>query len=108
MKILGSTIKWQWNEGDYAGGVYENTFHKDGRVTWRGLEGGEAGLTATEDLFSAEEVEDNIYMISWHESIGDTVTITINLTSNTIYGVISNNSDWTVVSGEVLEFNSDF
>lgn len=106
-KVTGSTIKWEWTKGDYAGGIYQNTFHENGKLTWKGLAGGEAGSSATEDKYSVAEVTDEIYMVSWHESIGDTVTLTLNFKENSIFGVISNNTDWTVVSGKILEVTSE-
>ncbi|MGL9861254.1 hypothetical protein IGJ68_002140 [Enterococcus sp. DIV0564] len=104
-RVQGKTIKWEWTKGEYSGAIYQNTFHEDGKVTWKGIAGAEAGDSATEDKYSVEQVTDSVFMVSWLENIGDTVTITLNFENHTIFGVISNNKEWTVVSGKILEVN---
>ena len=37
--LSGKTIRWIFNDGPVAGTTFEHTFHEDGTVTWRGVDG---------------------------------------------------------------------
>ena len=99
--IKGKTITWEWTKGAFKGGIYKNTFHKDGRVHWRGIAGAEAGKDGIEKEYSEMNVAENVFSISWLESIGYTVTVTLNFNNNTIYGIASNEKEWYPLSGVI-------
>ncbi len=103
----GKKVCWHWLEGEYAGAKYENTFHTDGTITWLGIEGGEKGLTDTESAYQEFLITEDIYMLSWHESNGTTVTVTLNIKNNTIYGIVCDGESWVPLKGVIEEIGAE-
>ena len=71
----------------------------NGKIHWKGLEGAEKGQEATDKEYRVIKVSENVHTLSWLESIGWTVTVTLNLKENTAYGFISNDKEWHSLSG---------
>lgn len=102
----GKAARWSWHEGAYAGARYRITFNADGTLTWLGVAGGEAGDSATEKAYSAQEIAPNFYLVSWHETNGTTVSVTLDTVNNNIWGIVSDNDTWIQLAGEIEEIKS--
>ncbi|MDC1162316.1 phenolic acid decarboxylase [Tenacibaculum sp.] len=100
--LVGKTIIWEWIEGAFKGGKYEVSLFNNGSIHWKGLEGAEKGQEATDKQYSIMQISNNVHTLSWLESIGWTVTVTINTKENTAFGFVSNNEQWYPLSG-ILE-----
>lgn len=92
--LIGKTVAWEWVDGPFAGNSFQNTFHEDGTITWRGIEGFQKGNSETEKEYKAFDVAEDVVMISWLEDSGWTVTVTVNFSTMTNSGVISNETKW--------------
>ncbi|MDC1162317.1 phenolic acid decarboxylase [Tenacibaculum sp.] len=100
--LKGKTITWLWTEGAFKGGKYEVSLLNDGKLHWKGLEGGEKGKDGIEKAYKTMKVADNIFTVSWLETVGYTVTVTVNLNKKKTYGIVSNEKEWYPLKGNVL------
>ena len=76
--LRGKTLRWTFTDGPVAGTLFEHTFHDDGSVVWRVLEGQGKGASAAS---------------------GHTLTVVLNLATRRIYGFAPNNTDWYTLTG---------
>lgn len=63
----GSVLTYEWTEGGFSGNVYEVTLLPEGKLSWRGVEGSEAGQSATEDQVTVREVAPGVTQVAWLE-----------------------------------------
>lgn len=73
--IAGHTVRHRWTEGAFAGGTFENSYHLDGSMTYRAVEGSYAGATGTFKQYSVREAAPGVWLMSWLEDSGYTVNI---------------------------------
>ena len=99
--LKGKTITWTWAEGAFKGGKYQATLLTNGKIHWKGLEGAEKGQEAIDKEYSVVKVSEDVHVLSWLESVGWTVTVTINLKENTAFGFVSNKNEWYPLAGAV-------
>lgn len=97
--INGKTLRWIWQEGMYGGNSYEAHFQQDGHVSWKITAGPDAGNTATANVYNVQQVANDVFVVSWLQTDGYTVSITINMTTKKIYGAVSARDEWYPVSG---------
>ena len=48
--LRGKTLRWTFTDGPVAGTLFEHTFHDDGSVVWRVLEGPGKGASAERNV----------------------------------------------------------
>ena len=77
--LSGKTIRWTFIDGPVAGITFEHTFHEDGRVTWRYVDGEHKGTELTEKSYSAIKVNEKTWVISYLAASGHTLTVVLNL-----------------------------
>lgn len=99
----GSTFVYEWTEGAYSGNVYEVTLLPEGRLTWRGLEGGEAGVSATEDQVMVREIAAGVTQVAWLESAGYTVNLIIVPAESRVFGLATNETEFYPQTGNLRE-----
>jgi phenolic acid decarboxylase len=99
----GSRIVYEWTEGAFAGNVFQVDLLADGRLTWRVLEGHEPGSGATEDRVSVREIAPGIAQVSWLESVGYTITVTIVFAEDRAFGIVSNDKELYPHAGKLRE-----
>lgn len=97
--LRGSTVRWTFTEGPTAGTTYEHTFHEDGSVVWRVIEGPAAGRSARERQYAAFEVGDDVHAVSYLGDSGYTLTVILDLGTGRAYGFASNEQEWYPLSG---------
>lgn len=97
--IRGRTVRWTWTEGPVAGTTHEHVFHDDGTVTWRVVDGPNAGHRATEGRYAAAQTTDDVHVVSYLAAPGQTLTVVLDLRSHVMVGVVSGNGQWQTGKG---------
>lgn len=99
--LAGLTVRWTFDEGPTAGSTYEHTFHEDGSVEFRRVDGGRTGETTKEKRYGAFEVAPDVRLVSYLAASGYTLTVAMNLATGKLFGFASNEKEWYPVSGTV-------
>lgn len=102
----GTVLKYIWNEGAFKGGEYRVDLLEDGKLRWEGLAGAEKGESAVEDSYYTTRLADDVYLLSWLEGIGYTVSLVIDVKANEVTGIASNNTEHYPLKGSLLELSS--
>lgn len=97
--ISGRTLQHSWTEGAFSGSTFRNTYHTDGHMTYRAVEGAYKGAQGDFGAYSASPVSDTVWLLSWLETAGYTVTIAFNFATMTVVGVVSNTTEWYPMTG---------
>jgi hypothetical protein len=105
--LAGRTLRWTFAEGPTAGKTYEHTFHPDGTVVWRGVDGAAQGPSKREEGASASpkvkyasfEVAPDTHLASYLSEAGFTLTVALNFKTRECYGVASNSESWYPLTG---------
>jgi len=92
--LRGKTLQWTFADGPVAGMQFEHTFHDDGSVTWRILEGQGKGHSAREERYAAMPVSEDVSVVSYRGRSGHTLTVALNFSTGRMFAFASNNSDW--------------
>jgi hypothetical protein len=107
--LAGRTLRWTFAEGPTAGKTFEHTFHSDGTVVWRGVDGAaqdkpkrEGGASASAPpkvRYASFEVAPDTHLVSYLSEAGFTLTVALNFKTGQCYGVASNNEAWYPLTG---------
>lgn len=97
--LRGKTLRWTFADGPTAGTVFEHTFHDDGSVIWRVLDGPGKGHSAQENQYSTVRVADDVHTVSYLAASGYTLTVVLNLATGRMTGFASNNTEWYAQTG---------
>ena len=97
--LCGKTLRWTFTDGPMAGTLIEHTFHIDGSVAWRILEGEGKGVSAQEKRYAAVQVAEGVHTVSYLGKSGHTLTVALNLATGRMFGFASNNTDWQPLTG---------
>jgi hypothetical protein len=97
--LRGKTLRWTFTDGPVAGMVFEHTFHDDGSVVWRILEGPGKGASAHEKRYAAVQVTEDVQVVSYLGASGHTLTVVLNLATDRMFGFASNNKEWHSLTG---------
>ena len=105
--LAGRTLRWTFNEGPTAGKTYEHTFHSDGTVAFRGVDGAARDKPQREGSASASpkvkyasfEVSPDTHLASYLSEAGFTLTVALNFKTKHCYGVASNSESWYPLTG---------
>ena len=103
--LYGKTLQWTFTDGPMAGSTYQHTFHKNGSVDFRAVEGSRAGEPTHEKHAAAVKVTDDVFVVSYLGATGYTLTVTLNFQDMTMIGFASNEKEWLQQRGtfELLE-----
>jgi hypothetical protein len=97
--LRGKTVRWTFTDEPGSGTVYEHTFHPDGSVVWRIVEGQGKGASAQEKQYATMQVAEDVHAVSYLAASGDTLTVVLNLTTGRAFGFASNNKAWYSFTG---------
>lgn len=107
--LAGRTLRWTFTEGPTAGKTYEHTFHPDGTVVWRGIDGAaqdkpkrEEGASASAPpkvKYASFEVAPDTHLVSYLSEAGFTLTVALSFKTRQCYGVASNTESWYPLTG---------
>jgi hypothetical protein len=97
--LRGKTLRWTFTDGPVAGTLFEHTFHDDGSVRWRVLEGQGKGASATEKRYATMRASEDVVTVSYLAASGHTLTVVLNLASGRMFGFASNNTEWYPLTG---------
>lgn len=103
--IRGRKIRFNWSDGPTKGARHDHEFHKDGSVEYRGADATKDEKWTREKEYSAAQVSDDVYLVSYLGSAGYTLTVALNFKDNRMVGIASGAKDWHPVEGsfEVLD-----
>ena len=99
----GSTLSYEWTEGGFSGNAYEVTLLPEGKLKWRGLEGSEAGQSATEEQVVVREVAPGVTQVAWLETVGYTVNLIIVPGEGRVFGLVTNGTEFYPHAGTLSE-----
>lgn len=77
--LVGKTIEYR-----YGSDVYHVTIDTDSTLHWRGIEGGEKGVTGNETYFM-ESLDPSRIFISWDEANGIAVSQVLDFSQGKVY-----------------------
>ena len=97
--LRGKTLRWTFADGPMAGTPIEHTFHDDGSVTWRILEGQGKGVSKQEKRYASMKVAENVHTASYLAASGHTLTVVLNLATGRMFGYASDNKEWHPLTG---------
>ena len=97
--LRGKTLRWTFTDGSVAGTLFEHTFHDDGSVVWRILEGQGKGASKQEKRYAAMPVSEEVHTVSYLAESGHTLTVVLNLATGRMVGFASNNTEWYALTG---------
>lgn len=97
--LRGKTVRWTFTDGPVAGMVFEHTFHDDGSLVWRILEGAGKGHSAQEKRYDTKQVSQDVHSVSYLAASGHTLTVVLNLATGRMFGFASSNTEWYPVTG---------
>ncbi len=103
--IRGRTIRWTFEDGPTAGIRFEHSFHEDGTLVWRALDGAMKGASAQEKEYAAVKVAKGIHAVSYLATSGYTLSVVLNFADKRMIGFASNDKQWHSMTGtfELLE-----
>jgi len=97
--LRGKTLRWTFTDGPVAGILFEHTFHDDGSVVWRILEGQGKGASKQEKHYATMRVSEDVIAVSYLAASGHTLTVVLNFATGRVFGFASNNTEWDPVTG---------
>jgi MoaF N-terminal domain len=97
--LRGKTLRWTFTDEPVAGTVFEHTFHDDGSVVWRILDGPGRGASAHEKRYAAVPVTEDVHAVSYLAISGHTLTVVLNFATGRMCGFASNNQEWHSLTG---------
>ena len=109
-RVGGTTLRWTFTEGPQAGKTYEHTFHTDGTVSYRAVEGESTGRSAggqghERPAYAAYAISDEVQLVSYRADSGFTLTVALNFTDHRLVSIASNSEQWFPASGTFEEVN---
>jgi hypothetical protein len=97
--LRGRTLRWTFTDGPVVGMVFEHTFHDDGSVVWRILEGQGKGQSAQEKRYATMQVTEGVHTVSYLAASGHTLTVVLDFATGRMFGFASNNTEWYPLTG---------
>ena len=97
--LSGKTIRWTFVDGPTAGVTFEHTFHPDGSVVWRAVDGAYKGASAQEKRYGAVRVNDETWAVSYLAQSGHTLTVVLDFANHQATGFASDDKTWHQLSG---------
>jgi hypothetical protein len=92
--LLGRTVRWTFSDGPVAGKTYEHTFHPDGSVIYRSVDGAMEGKPTRERVCATEKISADVFVISYLAVSGYTLTVVLNFADHRLVGFASNEEAW--------------
>jgi phenolic acid decarboxylase len=103
--VRGKKLRFNWTDGPTKGARHDHHFHKDGAVEFRDAQAAPDDKWTREKEYSAVQVSDDVYLVSYLGSSGYTLTVALNFKDKRMVGIASGAKDWHPVEGtfEVLD-----
>jgi hypothetical protein len=97
--LTGKSLTWTFVNGPMAGTTFGHTFHDDGSVTWRILDGQYKGASAREKACGAVKINDKTLAVSYLAASGHTLTVVLSLDDGSAVAFASNEKSWELLNG---------
>src|SRR4051794_39867940 len=103
--LYGKTLHWTFTNGPMAGATYQHTFHKNGTVDFRPVDGSAGAEPTREKHAAAVKVADDVFVVSYLGASGYTLTVVLNFQDMSLVGFASNEKEWSQQRGtfELIE-----
>lgn len=106
-QFYGKTIQHTWTEGAFAGGSFKNQYRNDNSASLECVAGGYKGTKAELKTYSARSLGKNLWLMSWLEESGYSVSIVFDFDNKKVTGTISKpNAEFYPVSGTIDSIES--
>ena len=90
-RLEGKTIRWTFSDGPVANESYEHAFGANGGLSYRKVDGDDAGGGTKVEKYESEEVGDDVVVFSYlAPDSGYTLTSVLDYASNTVVAFASN------------------
>ena len=107
-RLEGKTIRWTFSDGPVANESYEHAFDGKGGLSYRKVDGDEAGGSTKVEKYESEEVGDDVVVFSYlAPDSGYTLTSVLDYASNTVVAFASNEKMLAVQHGTFEEVASE-
>jgi hypothetical protein len=97
--ISGQTIQWTFTDGPMAKRVFEHSFHEDGTVEFRMLDGQGHGKATKVDKYEVAPIGAEVSAVSYLGPAGYTLTVVLDFQSGRLVGFASSAKELTVQHG---------
>lgn len=87
--FFGKTIQHTWTEGAFSGGSFKNTYHSNNSVSLECVAGVMKGTKAEQKNYSARFISKDLWLMSWLEDSGYSVSIVFDFANKKVTGTIS-------------------
>lgn len=97
--LTGKTIAWVFDDGPMAGVKIHHDFNADGSVTWRFVDGPHKGASVREKRYTAFNVNEKTWVVSYLAASGHTLTAVLSLDDGRMFAFGSNQTEWEGMHG---------
>jgi hypothetical protein len=101
--LRGATIRWMFVEPPVAGMKFEHTFHDDGTLVWRVIEGPGKGASKEEKQYATMKIADGVHVVSYLAASGHTLSVIVDFNTGRVIGFGSDNKEWHTLTGTLLD-----
>jgi phenolic acid decarboxylase len=97
--VRGKKIRFTWQDGPTKGSSHDHDFHEDGSVEYRASNAKKDEKWTREKEYSAVQVSEDVYLVSYLGASGYTLTVALNFKNHRMVGIASGVKDWYPVEG---------
>jgi MoaF N-terminal domain len=97
--IVGSTVRFTFEDGPMLGKTFEHTFDPNGMVTWRMLDTSSQGKPSPPAKYEFETVGEHVYAVSYLSESGYTLTVVLDDRTRRLVAFSSNEKSVSVQHG---------
>jgi len=97
--LRGKTVRWTFEDGPLEGKTFEHSFADDGTVNWCSVSGGSCGQPHIEKQASTVALTDDVALLSYRSSQGNTLTVALNFNDMKLVAYGSNGEMWSEQRG---------
>jgi len=101
--IRGKTIEWTFTDGPFAGRTFEHSFHEDGTLEFRMLDGDRKGRATKVEKYEAAPVGAGVHAVSYLGPSGYTLTVLLDFRTGKLVAFASNEKELSVQRGTFKE-----
>lgn len=97
--LTGRVVRWTFDNGPFAGTIFEHEFRPDGSVVWRIPNGTEDCAQGHVRECGTARIADDVLVASYRGPSGHTLTVILNLERREITAFASDSETWREMTG---------
>jgi hypothetical protein len=98
-RIRGKTIQWTFTDGPFANRSFEHSFHDDGTLEFRMLDGKGNGKPTPVKKYEAASVGADVHVVSYLGPSGYALTVALDFQSGKLVAFASNEKELSLQHG---------